>query len=392
MKSPRTFICMTNIPSPYRVHEFEQIYYEMKSNDIEFRVFFMVKTEKGRYWEIRSCDWKFPFIILKGFIFYIGNRIPVIFNPWVIFRLMLKPPDWLLLGGSWYHPSVILALLVSRVALRRRTIVLLWNENVQSDYIDKGFLLRVKKKVLGCYNGYIVPGKNAREYIEHIGNRKVGFVELRNFVDESQYYEKVNRFREEKEYYKCKWGVSNEEIVLLIPARLVKVKGILPFLEAIKQVEGIPFSILIAGEGELRRDIEDWKDKNRAEFLKVLGHQNDDSLLELYAIADILVLPSLHEKYGFVAVEGLWASLPLLLSDKVGSLPEVLKVGENGWVFKAGNPDETRRAFLEAVTLGRKQLIIQGNTSLEIARERFASSNCANRFVRELIETFPPHR
>jgi glycosyltransferase involved in cell wall biosynthesis len=50
--------------------------------------------------------------------------------------------------------------------------------------------------------------------------------------------------------------------------------------------------------------------------------------------ADVLVLPSRHDSFGRVVVEGMATGLPALVSEHVGA-KEVLREGESGWVGPA---------------------------------------------------------
>lgn len=52
--------------------------------------------------------------------------------------------------------------------------------------------------------------------------------------------------------------------------------------------------------------------------------------------ASVLVLPSLEEAYGIVVPEAMAAGLPIIISDHVGAR-EVVKHGENGFIFPSGN-------------------------------------------------------
>lgn len=59
------------------------------------------------------------------------------------------------------------------------------------------------------------------------------------------------------------------------------------------------------------------------------------------AKADILVISSLWEGFGYVALEAMAAGVPVIASN-AGSLPETVKDGVNGYLFPVG--DYTRLA------------------------------------------------
>jgi glycosyltransferase involved in cell wall biosynthesis len=147
------------------------------------------------------------------------------------------------------------------------------------------------------------------------------------------------------------------------------------------------YAIAIAGDGPLREDIE--RLVGVMPHVRLLGHLWPQELVRLYAAADVLLLPSLFEPYGFVTVEGLWAGLPLLLSDRVGALPEVMVEGENGWVVDAADAEQVRATFVEVLETEPAALASMGKKSLAVAEERFSSRECAEAFVDDLLRVFP---
>jgi len=66
------------------------------------------------------------------------------------------------------------------------------------------------------------------------------------------------------------------------------------------------------------------------------GFVPDDELMKIYQIIDIACFPSLYEPFGIVALEGLAAHVPVVVSD-AGGLPEVVENGVTGTTTYAGN-------------------------------------------------------
>ena len=67
------------------------------------------------------------------------------------------------------------------------------------------------------------------------------------------------------------------------------------------------------------------------------GYVSDPDLAELLNASDALVFPSLWEGFGLPAVEAMSCGIPVLASNRGGSLPEV--VGDAGLLFEPGDPD-----------------------------------------------------
>ena len=95
--------------------------------------------------------------------------------------------------------------------------------------------------------------------------------------------------------------------------------------------------LLMAGDGELRPSLEELAAKIAPGLVKFLGFQNQTELPALYDLCDIFVLPSVFEPWGLVVNEVMNAGKPVIVSDQVGSGPDLVKRGLNGDIFRAGD-------------------------------------------------------
>lgn len=381
----KRLLCITNIPSPYRLHELEHLSRELQVHHITLDVRFMDVTEPGRHWKFESEKWSFVHKVESGLRVYIRD-IPFLFNLGLLFDVWRRPPQWLLLGGSWQIPTV---LFLSLLALLRRKIakVLFWNESTPDDHhtLSDGVGLAFKRWAFSRYTGFVTPGQKAAQYVRSLVGDKPPLLYLSNVVSERLYRDRVRELRDQESALRLHYGLDENEVVFLWPARLVPVKGILNFLSAISDLDTGGYTILLAGEGPERGKIEAWQRETGFAHLRFLGHCNEATMLELYALSDVLLLPSLSETFGFVVVEGLWAGLPALVSNRVGAGPEAVELGRNGWVVDPAQPAQMQAAFTQAVKMGRNGLRQMGQASLSIAEERFQTDRAVQRFVDQLL-------
>lgn len=68
-----------------------------------------------------------------------------------------------------------------------------------------------------------------------------------------------------------------------------------------------------------------------------------------YQRAEIFVLPSLEDGFGFVVAEAMACGLPVVVTDQCGAA-EWVKPGATGWVIPAGDADALARVFEDAIT------------------------------------------
>ena len=95
---------------------------------------------------------------------------------------------------------------------------------------------------------------------------------------------------------------------------------------------------VFAGDGSLRATLEAHAERRGvSERLRFLGFVNQKGLPQVYAAADVLVLPSEHEPFGLVVNEAFCCGLPAIVSDACGAAGDLVRDGETGFVISVGN-------------------------------------------------------
>ena len=185
--------------------------------------------------------------------------------------------------------------------------------------------------------------KNEVEYIFKLPNDKIRVIF--NGIDLNKFkgYEKNIEFRR-------KYAVDNEKIVFFV-GRLVNEKGVHVLIDAVPKVlqyyNDVKF--VIAGKGPqleyLKRKVEQMQLSNKIIFI---GYISDDDLLKLYKCVDIAVFPSLYEPFGIVALEGMTANIPVIVSD-TGGLGGIVQHGIDGMKAYSGNANSLSDNILEVL-------------------------------------------
>jgi glycosyltransferase involved in cell wall biosynthesis len=79
------------------------------------------------------------------------------------------------------------------------------------------------------------------------------------------------------------------------------------------------------------------------------GYVSESEKLEYYRIADLFVMPSRLEGFGYVFLEALAAGVPVIAS-KVDGSREAVRNGEWGALVDPDNPEELKAAIRSALT------------------------------------------
>jgi glycogen(starch) synthase len=96
----------------------------------------------------------------------------------------------------------------------------------------------------------------------------------------------------------------------------------------------------IAGRGSYLPELQTQIDvEGVSDLIHLPGFVSDDDLRDLVHRAGCVVIPSLYEPFGLVALEALAAGAPLIVA-RTGGLAELIAGTDAGLTFEPGNPDD----------------------------------------------------
>jgi len=126
--------------------------------------------------------------------------------------------------------------------------------------------------------------------------------------------------------------------------RLEETKGIRTLLRAAKQTK-IPLRLYGKGpmEGWIRQTLEQHSDE--LAHVHFYGRVPKDDLFDSLASCRMVIFPSeWYESYPMVIVEAMAHGKPVIASD-LGSMPSIIRDGENGMLFPAGHADRLAKSM-----------------------------------------------
>lgn len=158
-------------------------------------------------------------------------------------------------------------------------------------------------------------------------------------------------YNDQKEVLRKKFGWEDEPVLLFV-GRLSRDKGLFDLFEALKLMKaegGLIPRVVLVGSGPDKKELLEFAEKEGL-IVEFLGFLNSDKLVEVYSAADFFVLPSRSEAWGLVVNEAMECGLPIVLSDKVGCHPVLLQIGQNGFLFQAGNIRDLKSTIIRVST------------------------------------------
>ena len=150
---------------------------------------------------------------------------------------------------------------------------------------------------------------------------------------------------------------------LLCIGRLCEQKGQLLLIEAAKQLveRGIEFKLTLAGDGEMRSEIEMLISRYGLEsYIDITGWISSEEVKRQLEMAQIMVLPSFAEGLPVVIMEAMALKRPVI-STYVAGIPELVMAGETGWLCPAGDVKALVNTLETAIVTPRDSLQEMGD-------------------------------
>lgn len=344
-------------PIQYQAPFFREI---NKCPEIDLKVFFCSEFGSKEYYDVgfsKNIRWDIP--LLEGYSYeFLPNFSPRpnqsnfsgLINPTIIQKLKEGSFDAVWIHG-WNSLTNILAMFTAfnlkiPVLLRSESNLLNEKATIKTN-IKKNILSNIFKKV----SGFLSIGKyNSDFYLSYsVPNEKIFLVPYT--VDNDYFINKANELKPRKDKLKEKHGIPKDLPVILFSGKLIPQKRPMDLLIAYSKVIQTTKSVLIfVGDGILRNELENYVKVNNLKLVYFVGFKNQTEIPEFYALADVLALPSAYEPWGLVINEAMCFGLPVITSDKVGAAGDLVKEGENGFIYSCGDINSLSKLIQQLLT------------------------------------------
>jgi glycosyltransferase involved in cell wall biosynthesis len=163
---------------------------------------------------------------------------------------------------------------------------------------------------------------------------------------------------------------------LAMVGRLIPIKGHVHLLEALRRVADPDLRLELAGDGELRGELERRVDAlGLGEAVTFLGRVPTAS--SVFERSAIVVVPSLGEGFGMVALEAMERGRAVVAS-AVGGLPEIVEDGVTGLLVPPADPAALGDA-LATLLADPARVAAMGEAGRARALEVFTQERCTSR-------------
>jgi glycosyltransferase involved in cell wall biosynthesis/lauroyl/myristoyl acyltransferase len=157
-----------------------------------------------------------------------------------------------------------------------------------------------------------------------------------------------NACPEEVEAIRHRIGLDPDRRRIIFSARMMQAKRPDLAINAFAAIadERLDWDLVMLGDGELRAALERQVPAGLRQRIRWAGFLHDGrEVASLYALSDVLLLPSEHEPWGVVIAEAAAAGMAIVASDVVGAAPELVHDNRNGYGFLAGDVSSLAHAL-----------------------------------------------
>jgi glycosyltransferase involved in cell wall biosynthesis len=229
----------------------------------------------------------------------------------------------------------------------------------------------------------IAVGSNNRDYFEWCGVRRIASAP--HSVDTTRFAGDSQRHESRAAQWRRELHIGSSDLVFLFAGKLQSKKDPELLLESFAELKNGSHLVYV-GNGELEDRL-----KTRATpvaNVHFLPFQNQSVMPAVYRLGDVFVLPSRgpEETWGLALNEAMSSGRPVIASDKVGGARDLVRTGENGWMFQAGNRAGLQGLLMRAFTEGRRHLHVMGRAAQTFS-EGWSTEESARRIQEAVLQS-----
>jgi glycosyltransferase involved in cell wall biosynthesis len=354
--------------------------------DIHLKVFFASDLSTRTFFDPafkRSVQWDVPLLKEYEFEFLpaIGTTERISFwqlmNYGLASRLKAGRFDALWVHGymRWHHWVAMVAAkrLGMNVLVRDEATLLSSMRGALKQNLKTGFFACLRR----IADRFLAIGSFNASYYRQYDVPDARIFMMPYAVDNAFFQARAAEFASQRQVLRASLGLERGRPIILYAGKLSARKRAVDLLEAYIHLspdgcsEPHPY-LLYIGEGEMKAELETRATATRWNSIRFIGFKNQSEIPAFYDLCDVFVMPSTIEPWGLVVNEAMNAGKPIIASDRAGCVPDLVRDGENGVIFKAGNTADLARALRDILAdpqrcseMGRRSLEIINRWSFE---------------------------
>jgi len=284
---------------------------------------------------------------------------------------------------GWSDKGALAAL---RWCTETGTPPILMSESSALDEPRVGWREWIKGRIVRLCSTALVGGQRHIDYLIELGMPRDQIFTGYDVVDNEHFRQKAEEARNQRSEVRQKYGLP--ENYFLAAARFIEKKNLPTLVRSYalyRQLAGNtdnrqqttdhrPWDLVLLGDGPLRGPLNSQLSTlNLQDSVLLPGFKQYEELPVYYGLANAFVHASTTEQWGLVVNEAVASSLPVIVSNRCGCVPELVQ--DNGFTFDPMNQRELASRLFEMASLSNDE-----RESLGHASRRIATNLGPNRF------------
>jgi glycosyltransferase involved in cell wall biosynthesis len=357
-------VILQSILAPYRIPLFANI---ARTPGVELLLLLSARSEKRRQWNIDYDKLPFRYEWVPGATLGVNyeREIQISYGLWG--ALARFRPDAIVCSGFSFQTAVSVAYKAASGAK-----LVIWNEG----YRHRRRWLR--RGLVRWADACLAAGSLSRRNLVGLGVPPERIHTAYNCVDVDFFAAKAQRYRGERSP-----GDGHAPVVLFV-GYFVERKGVWDLVRAFESVQArLPEARLeLVGDGPLKPTLMDYCSMRQ---LKVSfpGYVQQENIAAHYARASVFALASHRDNSPLVLVEALACGVPIVVSDAVGSMPDLVEPGCNGYSFRCGDAAGLSERLVEI--LADESLQTRLAQGARLSSEKYRVEVTARAFLKPIL-------
>jgi len=336
-----------NIMAPYRFPLFKSV---SKYQEIDLEVFFMSPSAKNRRWFLEKKRLGFKYRVLPKIElnFFGRDLLTYIINYTFPFEFFKNKFD-VLISAGWLDFASQIGFFLCKLTGRK---FIIWSESTRNEPSwRRALTLPFVKLIVRYSDACIAIGTGSKQYLQKLGAESEKIFTAYSTVDIDLFSKGGNISSREKLAIKKRIGIKTDRVIIYV-GQFIERKGIIYLLKSYENLkkEFNDVSLVLLGYGPLKEEFNKFIKSHKIKDFFFIDHVEVHEMPKMYAISDLLVLPSYEETWGLVVNEAMAVGLPIITTDKVGSSADLVKNFKNGIVVPARDVDRLYQAIKEIIT------------------------------------------
>ncbi|MBO0934970.1 glycosyltransferase family 4 protein [Fibrella sp. HMF5335] len=370
------------IVNTHPIQYFAPLYRELAA-DTAFDVTVLYCSRHGLSGEVdrqfgTAVQWDIP--LLDGYTHaFLSNQSPrpSIHGFWGLFNLSVirwlwQAPKGVVIINGWASATCWLTILFGR--LFGHTVCMRADSSNVVEQQKSPHRIQLRRWVLerGLFpmiNYFLYIGQQNRAFYQFFGVAQKKLIHGPFSVDNSRFQQQYQLLKPQRMALREAFGLSPDHFVIVFSGKYLPNKRPLDLLKAVHQLQRPNVAVVLVGEGSARNELAAFVQAHHMDHVLLTGFVNQSVIGQYYAVADAYAMCSTIETWGLSTNEAMNFGLPVVLSDTIGCVADLVQEGVNGYTYPCGDVGQLADRLARLMDMPPCQRQAMGQASLTLINQ-----------------------